>query len=233
MKCEEFLSKIDAYIDGELTNEEINDMRIHARGCEACRMEMESAEFLRATLDGFDDNIAVPLEAQAAWRRAVRNEAKAKNTKKWTRAIYAVAAALVVVLGCTLALNNDIFADKRVDMPEVASLDLVAADEMFIAADGAEVSSVGGAESYTAVKKFAVESFETADKLIADLAAEYGCIEMVKTDSGSDIAYCIEIPADYQADFLSAASVLGNELNSEVYDSDADTAVIRINLVEG
>ena len=100
---EQFLLKIDAYIDGELSNDELNEMREHAENCEACRMEMEKADLLRDTLNGIDDDIVVPLEAQAAWRKAVRAEAKQKNVRKWTRGLYVVAAALVLVLGCTLA----------------------------------------------------------------------------------------------------------------------------------
>lgn len=233
MKCEEFLLKIDAYIDGELSNEEINAMRAHAEGCEACRAEMDAAELLRDTLRDFDEHIEVPLEAQAAWRRAVRSEAKAKNTRKWARAVYAVAAALVLVLGCTLAMNNDIFAAKRVDAaPENAAVMRAAMGDLLIAADGAETSAKSGAEAVSAFKKYSVKAFADADKLISGLAAEYGASDIAKVESGSSVTYRIELPMDYQADFLSAMTVLGEELNSEIYESDSDTAIVRIEIGE-
>ena len=236
MRCEDFILKIDAYIDGELTNDELEELRAHAESCESCRTEMEKAEFLRDTLSNIDENIAVPLEAQAAWRKAVRAESKQKNVRKWTRGLYVVAAALVLVLGCTLAMNGDIFADKRIRNADMAALPGSAGDAMrdgvvMIAADGEDAMVAAVIESYSAVKKYAVADMGAADQLIRDLAAEYSAVGIEMVDLGDNAFYCIELPLDYQADFLSSLNMIGTELDSELFDVDLENAVVRINLV--
>ena len=232
MKCEDFLLKIDAYIDGELSDEEIKAMHMHAENCDSCRVEMAKAELLRDPLVGIDEDISVPLEAQAAWRRAVRVESKRKNVRKWTRGLYVVAAALVVVLGCTLIMNNDIFADKRAFttgvQPEVAAMKGAAPrTAVMIATDGDEAAAV---ESYTAVKKYAVRDFAAAEQLIRDLAAEYGAVSVDKSDSGEQVSFIVELPIDYQEDFLSALGQLGDELVSELFEAGVASARVRVTI---
>ena len=262
MNCEQFLLKIDAYIDDELSNGEIDEMREHALNCVSCRAELEKAEFLRETLNGMDDDIVVPLEAQAAWRKAVRAEAQRKSVRKWTRGLYVVAAALVLALGCTLIMNNDVFSSRRMDaspaepsevnanegIAMVASEDAnafeaysggkmgAASDNMrkgavMIAADGVEGLEEASVETYSAVKKYVIADTAAADELIRNLAAEYEAVSVECTDLGADAVYCVELPLDYQADFLSSLSVLGNELASEAFEVEMDHALVRIDLV--
>ena len=262
MNCEQFLLKMDAYIDDELSNGEINEMRAHALDCDSCRAELKKAEIHRETLKEMDNDLVVPLEAQAAWRKAVRAEAQRKNVRKWTRGLYVVAAALVLVLGCTLAMNNDIFSSKRVDAAPVEpsvvnaneSIAMVAAEDanvfeaysaekmgtasdnmrkgaVMIAADGVEEQEEGSVEVYSAVKKYAVADVNTAGTLIRNLAAEYEAVSVECVELDGDAFYCVELPFDYQGDFLSALSVLGDELTSEIFDVEMSDAVVRINLV--
>jgi anti-sigma factor RsiW len=42
MKCEEFRSKADAYLERELSKDESIECESHLRSCKNCRMEMES-----------------------------------------------------------------------------------------------------------------------------------------------------------------------------------------------
>ena len=236
MRCEDFLLKIDAYIDGELTNDELNELRMHAGSCENCRAELEKAELLRDTLSGIDEDIVVPLEAQAAWRRAVRAEARQGNVRKWSRGLYVVAAALVLVLGCTFMFNNDFFADKRVRGLEMAAAPGAASDAMrdgvvMMAADGEEAMVAAKIESYSAVKKYSVADMDAADKLIRDLASEYSAMRVEKIDLVGNLCYCVELPFDYQDDFLSSMTVLGEEIDSELFEVEMEHALIRINLV--
>lgn len=233
MKCEEFLLKIDAYIDGELSNEEVLDLRAHAATCNACRLEMEKAELLRDTLSHIDDDISVPLEAQAAWRKAVRAEAKHRSARKWMKGLYVVAAALVLVLGCTLMLKNDIFANKRVPTAEAPEKIAAAADEgdaLMIAADG-ENGKRAAVASYTAVQKYNVDDLEAAGELICNLAVEYEAYAVDKADLGDNVFYSVELPMDNQQDFLSALSMLGEEVDSMTFEPDGVNANVRIDLI--
>ena len=81
MNCEEARLLFDAYVDGELSEEEKRALIDHALACEACAQELQAAELLKDTLAHLDDDVQVPLQAQAAWRNAIRAEAKKKNTK--------------------------------------------------------------------------------------------------------------------------------------------------------
>ena len=76
MKCEDFMSLIDAYVDQELTGAQLREMHEHAQGCEACRREMENADLLKNCLSEMDRQVCVPLPAQAAWRNAVKAEVR-------------------------------------------------------------------------------------------------------------------------------------------------------------
>ena len=82
MNCEEARMLLDAYVDGELTPAQERALMDHVNACESCRHEFDAALLLRDVLGNMDEEVAVPLEAQAAWRRAVRAEAKKKAMRK-------------------------------------------------------------------------------------------------------------------------------------------------------
>ena len=107
MNCEQMRAMLDAYIDGELSAEEMRALRDHAAACENCRSELEAAELVRDALAHMDDDVSVPLEAQAAWRNAVRAEAGKRSRRRVLRVVYGLAAALVVAIGCTAVLRSD------------------------------------------------------------------------------------------------------------------------------
>ena len=46
MNCEQMRAMLDAYIDGELSAEEMRALRDHAAACEDCKRELEAAELL-------------------------------------------------------------------------------------------------------------------------------------------------------------------------------------------
>ena len=106
MSCERFMDQLDAYLDGALTAEEMRQMEAHADGCAKCAEELNAGRQLVQMLRGLDDEIVVPLDVQAGWRRAVRREISAKKRKRLYRALGTVAAALVVMIGSTLALRG-------------------------------------------------------------------------------------------------------------------------------
>lgn len=223
MDCEKAREMLDAYIDGELSAEEMRALEDHAKACEMCMQELQAARLLKDTLAHIDDDIAVPLQAQAAWRNAVRAEAKKKSVQKWTRAAYAAAAALVLAFGVSFAF----------DAPEqqpAAMMVRSAPVEAFVETDGAAQTAahMPSAEDYTVFKKLAAASLEEAADALEMLAREY---------SGSfaetaENACRIEIPQEYLDDFLKAASRIGEEQLSEVHENNTENAVILIQLLE-
>jgi len=214
MNCEEARMLIDAYIDGELTEEEKRALMDHAQACEVCAQELEAAELLRDTLAHLDDDVQVPLEAQAAWRKAVRAEAKKKNAKKWMRMGYAAAAAFVLLLGGTFALR-ELPAKQNASM-EVEEL---AVANGLIARDGmprTAAYTAGAGADYTAWKRVSSENPQSDRETLKMLAAEYNARY---TEQGEDICR-IELSQEYFEDFLNAASRVGEELSFEMLCDD-------------
>lgn len=217
MNCEEARMLIDAYIDGELSQEEKRALMDHAQACEMCAQELEAAELLRDTLAHMDDDVQVPLEAQAAWRSAVRAEAKKKNTKKWMRIAYAAAAALVLLIGGRIVLREppqqqpQVMMTRMVDAPAVAN-ELIARDGM----EQAAAYTAGAGDDYSVWKKIVSENPEQDRKAIEMLALEYNASF---AEQGEGICR-IELPQEYLDDFLNASSRIGKELSIEMMCDD-------------
>ena len=104
MNCETFKQNIDAWLDGELSREIRQEMEKHADGCETCARLLDQAASLSLMCAEMNEGLSVPLPAQAAWRKAVREEAKArrKPAGAWMHAAAGVAAALCLEKGETL-----------------------------------------------------------------------------------------------------------------------------------
>ena len=238
MNCEQMRAMLDAYIDGELSEEEVRALRDHAAACEDCKRELEAAELLRDALAHMDDDVSVPLEAQAAWRKAVRAEAGKRSKKRALRVVYGLAAALVVAIGCTAVLRSDALKPQNALTPNAgAQARAVEFTEMMVATDG-EADAVQAtyslsAEDYAAWKKYGVADFDRACQTLEELTAEYsGTATTDRGEADREAMYRIELPAAYMEDFLNAASLLGTELDSELREEGGETAVIYIQLTE-
>lgn len=72
MNCSEFEKCLDLFIDGDLDEAKRLEFEAHAVACGECQERLKTAEQLREILSHMDDEISVPLPAQAAWRSAVR-----------------------------------------------------------------------------------------------------------------------------------------------------------------
>ena len=238
MNCEQMRAMLDAYIDGELSAEEMRALRDHAAACEDCKRELEAAELLRDALAHMDDDVSVPLEAQAAWRKAVRAEAGKRSKKRALRVVYGLAAALVVAIGCTAVLRSDALKPQNALTPNAgAQARAVEFTEMMVATDG-EADAVQAtyslsAEDYAAWKKYGVADFDRACQTLEELTAEYsGTATTDRGEADREAMYRIELPAAYMEDFLNASSLLGTELDSELREEGGETAVIYIQLTE-
>jgi len=107
MNCEAFSENIDAYIDGGLESAARLEMERHAENCGPCMKLLEEAKALKEMLAEMSE-VDVPLPAQAAWRRAVREEARTKRKPSaWTKSIASAAAALVVLVAGTIGMRLD------------------------------------------------------------------------------------------------------------------------------
>ena len=111
MNCERFRSMLDRYIDSELSEEERSAMEEHTLSCDDCADLLNQALTTATMCAELNEGLTVPLECQAGWRRAVREEAaQAKKTPKWLlwrRALSVAAAAAALFFAIGGALNPD------------------------------------------------------------------------------------------------------------------------------
>lgn len=111
MNCERFRSMLDRYIDSELSEEERSAMEEHTLSCDDCADLLNQALTTATMCAELNEGLTVPLECQAGWRRAVREEAaQAKKPPKWLlwrRALSVAAAAAALFFAIGGALNPD------------------------------------------------------------------------------------------------------------------------------
>ena len=109
MNCERFRSMLDRYIDSELSEEERSAMEEHTLSCDECAELLNQALTTATMCAELNEGLTVPLECQAGWRRAIREEAaQAKKTPKWLiwrRALSVAAAAVALFFAVGGALN--------------------------------------------------------------------------------------------------------------------------------
>ena len=227
MGCDEVMRLLDAYIDGELPDAQMRMLEEHAKACEACREELAAATLLKDTLEHMEDGIAVPLQAQAAWRSAVRAEMAKKKKKTWMRYASAAAAVFVLALGINFAFDNQ--NDQNVAaIPMMLASGMDNAEYALVASDGLEEAAVQMDAQYTIRRKISAESADGALEKLELLAREY---------SGSfaregENACRIEIPMDYLQDFTKASERIGENVYSEAVGEGGETAVILIQITE-
>ena len=205
MKCDEFTSALDAYIDGELSPDDVRAMCEHAKGCAACGDELKRAEFLRDALRNMDADTFVPLEAQAAWRSAVKRERARKRKNTWIRSLTAVAAAAVVLVGSITLIGNqknDLNTDSGMDgvmlgsAMESADTDQ-GTDDVMLKSAPAPVAAKESADTdsstddvmvgYIATSLDNGDSTETTTPLFKADSAEKAAAHMIASDGESAI----------------------------------------------
>lgn len=239
MKCSEFEIRIDALIDGELGEDARAEMKAHAENCEDCAVKLRAAKILQDVLSHMDDSVAVPLQAQVGWRRAVAAEAKRKRFSRIYRIAGAVAAALVVAICLPMLLRNPAKTpDAHVevdgvekaaqfgDATETAALkavDMEAQDEILLATGGMP----------DAERRVSVENIEIAYDYAMDIVKEYsGSVESEEQDAGERCAYVL-IPADNAEDFISAIDHLGTVTDSSYRNETVcDRVEICVRLIQ-
>lgn len=236
MKCEEFIQLIDAFIDGELDDAQTRDMQFHAQNCDKCARELQLAEQLRDMLRGMDDNVVPPLSAQAAWRSAVKAEARSRRMRRLYKICGSVAAAAVIMLGCAAGIH--VF--NRNSTPDIGAPVAADAGIVYVASDGAEDTSATNARtlrlaedvSYdmTASLKLMVDDPMAACGSISSLAAEFNGYTDVP-NGGDTSAYIVAyIPADSFSQFIDSLNYVGVADDARVTDNGGDSVMVTITL---
>jgi len=105
-ECRRFLGLIDKYIDGDLSRDDEAFFYAHAAACINCEKELKIADMMKTAMEEVDDDIVVPLNAQSAWRNAVRKEIRRKKNSRFVKMITSAAAAFAVLVGTTFVMRG-------------------------------------------------------------------------------------------------------------------------------
>lgn len=103
--CDTILKKMNDFMDGELSERERAEVVAHTKNCPECAEQLEQVTRMLTMLAEMDENLVIPLDAQAAWRNAVREEAKKRGRRgapAWVKSMAITAAALALLVGGTM-----------------------------------------------------------------------------------------------------------------------------------
>jgi len=230
MKCSEFSQLIDLYLDGELDDMARAQFEKHAETCEGCRSELNAARKLMDILSHLDDNVAVPLPAQAAWRGAVKKEAAQRRVKRVIRAAGAVAAALVLTLGVTAMVRGGGLRAQPVEQ----TVTMVAADGVSEAATIAPETMMmtkRGMPAAYSERTVVCTDAEEARGYVMDIIAEYGGLVENESEDTDAVRIYVQIPGENAQDFITAVDHVGNSAEGTSFDADAGAASVGICVV--
>lgn len=197
MNCEEFLERLDAYLDGEMTQPEREAFLAHAQNCSACRQALWESEAIHDALAHMNDDLRPPLEAQAGWRAAVKREARRRKTRVLYRAVSAIAAAFVLLAGTTAVFRATGVLDFDADTAPASGVHIA--------------TSAPRAEYYDAVP----ETYGVSDD---PTLARHALVEAdgAAQDGGAVIAGDGQTPAPTSSDAGPAVSALTSGAEPEV-----------------
>lgn len=98
MKCEKIWEALDDFLDGSLTELEMEAVREHMAQCPKCREEMEQRKKLREELAHLDDDVYAPKDLLKGVMQRIRRERRPRRkTVYWIGG--GLAAALCVCVG--------------------------------------------------------------------------------------------------------------------------------------
>lgn len=215
MMCQRFKALLDKYMDDELNNDEKAFMKAHAEKCVSCKNELSMIDSVKSVIGHLDDDIVVPLSAQAAWRNAIRKEIRQKKARKLYKGLTSVAAAVVVLVTTTFAMRaSGALPERTAAAPEAEGMPAVV--RMSDNYDQAE--AVSSAKMRTAnAPAIVIEADGETDDMIIGVAEDENIIkscEVVKetSDIENDILTLHELTEEYEGyvseftrDFANAA----------------------------
>jgi len=224
VNCSEFKQMLDLYIDGELNESQIRSLEEHAAQCGECRKELAAAEQLREILSHVNDDISVPLPAQAAWRSAVRAEAKRSRMKKIYSVCGAIAAVCVLTAGVTSMLGQKAPVSVATSQPRVET-DGVTYDAG--ANEEAMMKSVSTRSLDYISRTIAADDTAQAYKYLCDIIAEYDCAVERETE-GDERKVFVQVSGEMAVDFINAVDSIGTISSQEAIAVDESAVSVGV-----
>ena len=171
MNIHENTALLDAFVDGELTSDEMIQVQAHLDECPACQAYVDDALAIRAAFPTEDD---IPLPADFS-ENVMRSVAKAPQSRPkkqpWGKLAAAAACLAVIVLVQRGALGSTGSTDSASAYDTAAVMDVAAAEsapgERSIDAPSASAGSGDavddGAEAFTATSGGSLETQKSKD----------------------------------------------------------------------
>lgn len=190
--CEEYAELLDAFVDGELSPEEMARVRAHLDGCGGCRAYVDDALAIRAAFPGVEDTpapegFAASVMAKIAAEAAPRTEAvsrrgagksRSAGWRGWAAAAVAACLAAAVLLASPLdgREGNDAAAPQSRSAAEAAP----ESEREILGDSAADAAAPEARESCTAQKadcepasqaEAGIDAYQDASRTEADAAA--------------------------------------------------------------
>jgi len=213
MTCSEFEPRLDEFMDDTLSSTQMSALQAHADSCPHCAEQLRIARQMTALFNEMLPEIDVPLEVQAGWRRAIRNETRKRT--HWLRYVASIAAVFAVLGVSFMAVRKP--SDTPVNAAAVNLADawiVNASESAVLEKDGAMAAGEADAQADGIPMReynMTVEDLDASIAQISDLAVEYeASVDAQRFESeGVPCANIyIGLPSDNLTDFLSAASYL-------------------------
>ena len=233
--CEEYTAALSAFADGELNENERNELLAHLEHCEACRDKLSELMILHTMFEelpeldapeGFSERVLDRLHAE--------EHAKKRSRRAWPR-VLAACFALVVISAAALSILPRTGSDKAAN-ETVATDNGGARDD---AADGA--ANDGYSYTYAAVQKDSAlaDGYPTVSLDLpeaADFLREHGMAVfaeqedsvsyLVVPEAAHELADAMELPEAERTALAQAEDILIVEVAKATAESNEDAADI-------
>lgn len=231
MNCSEINELLDKLMDDEISDDMRRELELHAAACPQCAENIRATIEMKEMLDGLKEEADVPLAAQSAWRKAVKQEAAKIKAKKIYRSIGYAVAALVMIVGIGFAVDNDLPGktnENNIMLVSETEESAITANIASIESDGSDVIMTRSVfpeadMQLDAEIVYQVENTKSACNYIIDLVAEYdGSLEEENTH-GNKIDLRVKMPVENVNEFLNASrhlNVSGNFVDAVQIDKD-------------
>ena len=198
--CEEYTAALSAFADGELNENERNELLAHLEHCETCRDKLSELMILHTMFEELPELDAPEgFSARVLDRLHAEEHAKKRHRRAWPRVLAACFALLVVTaaawkLAPAMVNSSDSAADCDTNSNETMGAPTVS--------DASDASDNGLTYSYSSVQKDGTQSDASPFDTYADAedGAEDGADDRSTDTEGGYVIVTLDVPA--AAEFL-------------------------------
>lgn len=237
--CEGYEALLDLYVDGELTPEELAQVRAHINGCPGCQAYVDDALAIRAGFPDVEDTLVPENFAEDAMERIRKSsgadvkiaERKRRPVRRWMGTAGALAACCALVILAETGLggwkNGENWAEPAGADQEEGPVCYSAADDVSAAANDAAASQAApeAAEKKTEFQVTARSGDDRADRvggetIMAALPAE--AAPETTMDAAPDEEAVLRLTAEEAGNLLDDFTPIWESAGERCYELSAE-----------